>query len=60
MYMPPAVNALARMCICTGLTVIGGTTQNGYNAEGTRLKTTLNRRGYSIPLTPYAWGLKIY
>ena len=30
-----------------------------YIAEGTRLKAILNRRGYSIPLTLYAWWLKI-
>ena len=32
------------------LIVIGGNNQNGYIPEGTRLKTTLNCRGYSIPL----------
>ena len=39
--------------------MIGDNTQNGYIAGGTRLKTTLNCRGYSIPLTLYAWLLKI-
>ena len=37
------------------LIVIGGNTQNGYIPEGKRLKTNLNCRGYSIPLTLYAW-----
>ena len=80
MYMPPAVNALARMGICTGSTkpsllacmlncllsfsflhllvcliVIADNTQNGYVVEGTSLKTTLNRCGYSVALTLYAW-----
>ena len=32
-----------------------GNTQSGYIAGGTRLKTTLNCRRYSIPLTLYAW-----
>ena len=41
------------------LIVIGGNTQNGHIAEGTRFKTNWKRRGYSILLTLYAWWLKI-
>ena len=46
---------LASCMFWSFLIVIGGNTQNGYIAGGTRLKTTLNCLGYSIALTPYAW-----
>ena len=39
---------LASCSFWSGLIVIADNTQSGYVAEGTRLKTALNRRGYSV------------
>ena len=46
---------LASCIFWSVLIAIGGNTQNGYIAGGKGLKTTLNCRGYNIPLTLYAW-----
>ena len=45
---------LASCIFLSVLTMIAHNTQDGYVAEGTRLKTTLNRRGYSVAMTLYA------
>ena len=50
---------LASCIFWSVLIVIGGNTQNGHVAEGTRNQTTLNHRGYSVALALYAWWLKI-
>ena len=47
---------LASCMFWSVLIVIGGNTQNGYIAGGTRLKTTWNSRGYSIPLALHMHG----
>ena len=46
---------LASCIFWSGLIVIADNTQNDNVAEGTSLKTTLNRRGYIVALTLYAW-----